>query len=145
MMVLIITNIINWISPIISILAFVFSLLSFYKSNALAKGQLEMQIHEMITSAKTRYGDLGLQLKKDQQNTILAASVMAALEDVLNAYDQACAKYIDKKTDKERFKKSYVNEIRHLVENDNTKKYYIGPQTKYRATVKVYNEWNNLE
>ena len=60
-------------------------------------------------------------------------------------YDEACAKYIDKKVDITRFNKLYVTEIRNLVEDDNTKSYYIMPQSRFQATVKVYREWNNLE
>lgn len=139
------SNITDWIAIIISIIAFGFSLFSFFKSNSLTKGQVEMQIRDMISSAKWRYADLGIQLSKDDKNTALVASTKAALEDVLNAYDEACAKYIDKKVDKERFKKLYVTEIRNLVEDNNTKDYYVMPQSKFQATVKVYNEWNNLE
>jgi hypothetical protein len=139
------SNVTDWIAIIISILAFGFSLFSFFKSNSLTKGQVEMQIRDMISSAKWRYADLGIQLSKDNQNQTLIASTKAALEDVLNAYDEACAKYIDKKVDTERFKKLYVTEIRNLVEDNNTKSYYVMPQSKFQATVKVYREWNNLE
>jgi hypothetical protein len=139
------SNVTDWIAIIISIVAFGFSLFSFFKSNSLTKGQVEMQIRDMISSAKWRYADLGIQLSKDNQNQTLIASTKAALEDVLNAYDEACAKYIDKKVDMERFKKLYVTEIRNLVEDNNTKSYYVMPQSKFQATVKVYREWNNLE
>lgn len=136
---------IDWISIGISVLALGFSLFSFFRSSSLTKGQVEMQIREMISSAKWRYADLGIQLAKDNQNTTLIASTTAALEDVLNAYDEACAKYIDNKVDKERFKKLYVTEIRNLVEDENTKSYYVMPQSRFQATVKVYRKWNNLE
>ncbi len=139
------SNVTDWIAIIISIVAFGFSLFSFFKSNSLTKGQVEMQIRDMISSAKWRYAELGIQLSKDNQNQTLIASTKAALEDVLNAYDEACAKYIDKKVDMERFKKLYVTEIRNLVEDNNTKSYYVMPQSKFQATVKVYREWNNLE
>lgn len=138
-------NAADLISIIISLAAFGFSLFSFHKSNSLMKGQVEMQIREMISSAQCRYADLGLQLSKDDQNEALIASVNAALEIVLNAYDEACAKYIDKKVDRERFKKSYMTEIRNLVEGDSTKSYYVMPQSKYQSTVIVYREWYNLE
>ena len=136
---------IDWISIGISVLALGFSLFSFFRSSSLTKGQVEMQIREMISSAKWRYADLGIQLAKDNQNTTLVASTTAALEDVLYAYDEACAKYIDNKVDKERFKKLYVTEIRNLVEDENTKSYYVMPQSRFQATVKVYRKWNNLE
>lgn len=136
---------IDWISIGISVLALGFSLFSFFRSSSLTKGQVEMQIREMISSAKWRYADLGIQLAKDNQNTTLVASTTAALEDVLNAYDEACAKYIDNKVDKERFKKLYVTEIRNLVEDENTKSYYVMPQSRFQAIVIVYRKWNNLE
>lgn len=135
----------DWIAIGISVLAFAFSLFSFIRSSALIKGQVEMQIREMISSARWRFSDLSIQLADEENNTTLAASTMAALEDVLNAYDEACAKYIDNKVDRERFKKLYTNEIRNLVEDENTKKYYVMPQSRFQATVKVYREWNNLE
>lgn len=113
--------------------------------NDLAKGQVEMQIREMISLAKNRYADLAILLSKDRENSTLEMSVSAALEDVSNAYDEACAKYIDGKVDKIRFKKLYIHEIRNWVENNTTKNKYIMPQSKFHATVKVYEEWNNLE
>lgn len=138
-------NAADWFTIIISLAALGFSLFSFCKSNSLMRGQVEMQIREMISSAQCRYTDLGIQLSKDDQNETLIASVNAALEIVLNAYDEACAKYIDKKVDRERFKKLYITEIRNLVENDSTKSYYVMPQSKFQSTVKVYREWYNLE
>lgn len=134
-----------WIAVGVSSLALLLSLFSFLKSNALTKGQVEMQIRDMISTAKWRYADLGVRLSTETKNDTLVASATAALEDVLNAYDEACAKYIDNKVDKERFKKLYATEIRNIVEDINTKKYYVMPQSKYQATVKVYDKWNNLE
>lgn len=69
----------------------------------------------------------------------------SVLEDYLNAFDEACTKYIDGKIDKTRFKKTYFDELRQLVENDAFKDRYSDPQTKYEATVKVYKEWKNRE
>jgi len=139
-------------SFIIASLAFLLSLIAFVKSNAaaktandLTKGQVEMQIREMITSAKTRCADLGIQLSGDLNNETIKLSIVAALEDVMNAYEEACGKYNDNKVDKERFKKSYMVEIRNIVEDENTSSKYQMPQSKFQATVKVYNEWNNIE
>lgn len=139
-------------SLVISILAFLLSIIAFIKSssaantaNALTKGQVEMQIREMITSAKSRYADLAIQHSKDHDNNTLQSSTLSALEDVMNAYDEACAKYIDNKVDKIRFKKLYVNEIRNIVKDENTKDKFQMPQSRFQATVTVYREWNNLE
>ena len=147
------------ISIIISALALVVSVISFVKSNEAAKtangltqtandltqGQVEMQIRSMITSAKSHFAEMSNQLVANKGNETLQASVSAALEDVANAYDEACMKYLDGKVDKARFKRAYINEIKNWVESNDVKDKYVMPQSKFHATVKVYNEWYNLE
>ena len=46
---------------------------------------------------------------------------------------------------KARFKRAYINEIKNWVESNDVKDKYVMPQSKFHATVKVYNEWYNLE
>ena len=113
--------------------------------NDMQMAQVEMQIRELILSARSRYEDKVVQFKNDEDIELCKSMLDSALEGVLNAYDEACAKYLDGKVDKERFKKLYHDEIRQLVDDATTKEKYIEPQTKFHATVKVYTEWNNLE
>ena len=114
-------------------------------ANDMHMAQVEMQIRELILSARSRYEDKAVQFKNDTDNKFSKAMIESALEGVLNAYDEACAKYLDEKVDKERFKKLYHDEIRQLVVDPTIKEKYVEPQTKFHATVKVYTEWNNLE
>ena len=86
-----------------------------------------------------------LHLSKEPKNKVIQQQVMAALESVANAYDEACTKYIDGKIDKNRFKKTYANELRKWVESESVKDKYVMPHSQYKATIKVYDEWNNLE
>ena len=109
-------------------------------ANDMQMAQVEMQIRELILSARSR-----VQFKNDEDIELCKSMLDSALEGVLNAYDEACAKYLDGKVDKERFKKLYHDEIRQLVDDATTKEKYMEPQTKFHATVKVYTEWNNLE
>ena len=88
--------------------------------------QVEMQIRELILSARSRYEDKVVQFKDEEDDELRKAMIDSALEGVLNAYDEACAKYLDGKVDKERFKKLYHDEIRQLVDNVATKEKYIG-------------------
>ena len=88
------------------------------------KGQVEMQIREMISSARARYQDKVFLMRDLENDEIKIALMDAAHEDFLNAYDEACAKYIDSKVDRLRFKKLYHDEIRQLVTDTvNTDKY----------------------
>lgn len=114
-------------------------------ANEMQMGQVEMQIREMILNARSRYEDKSIQIQGHEDDDIYAKAVESALEGVLNAYDEACAKYLDGKVDRERFKKLYHDEIRQLVTDEATKEKYREPQTKFHATNKVYTEWNNLE
>mgnify|MGYP006916065956 CR=1 FL=1 len=109
-----------------------------------AAGQVEIAIRTMISNARNNY----LIAAKENSNEDAALSkqiLNASLEDWLNAYDEACAKYLDCKIDKERFKKMYSVEIKRIVEEEGTKPYYDSITSSYKSTLKVYNEWNNLE
>lgn len=79
---------------------------------------------------------------QNEMKEILSQALESAIEQNFNAYEEACAKYLDKKVDKERFKKNYIVEIRQLVERNPNKYNTTSP---YKATLRVYNEWNNLE
>ncbi|MCM1118505.1 MAG: hypothetical protein NC543_04005 [bacterium] len=114
-------------------------------ANQMQMGQVEMQIRELIQNARSRYEDIAIQLNGHESDETYGKVITSALEGVLNAYDEACAKYLDDKVDKERFKKLYHDEIRQLVTDEATKEKYREPQTKFHATNKVYTEWNNLE
>ena len=69
----------------------------------------------------------------------------SSLQDSLNAYEDACAKYIDNKIDKERFTKNFKTEIRQLFESTELSTHLHPINSKYRALRKVYDEWENLE
>ena len=148
------------VEAIIALCALIVSIISIYKSNKasetanklnkdaniLTQGQVEIQIREMISAAKSRYIDVGCRFaNNDSDKSLLKPIVAAVEEEVCNAYDEACMKYLDNKVDIERFKKNYFNEIKNLVEDENTREKYIEPQTKFHATVEVYKKWNNLE
>jgi hypothetical protein len=147
------------VEAVIAVFALILSGLSLYQSNKasnvanklndeanlLTKGQVEIQIREMISLARHRYIELGCKLASELTPINVQSFINAALEDYMNTYDEACAKYLDGKVDKERFKKLYINEIKNLVEDKNTKEKYTKPQTKYNPTVKVYEEWHNHE
>ena len=118
-------------------------LLSF-RYNKLVQAQVEMQIRERITNARTRYEDLIINHMEDFNSGLIKTVYESTKEEFLNAYDEACQKYLDKKVDKARFKKSYFTEIQSIVKNIDFKKKYDTQSTPYKATVKVYNEWFDL-
>lgn len=143
------------LSDFIALLALVLSIISLVissryssKANKMAMGTEEIQVRELIRNARNRVEDLSMKLFNDEtkkDNEAFKQSFNSALEGVCNAYDEACSKYIDEKIDKTRFKKMYFNEIKNWVESDIVKDKYVEPQTRFHATVTVYNEWNNLE
>lgn len=139
------SDIITLILGIASLITACGTILLSFRYNKLVQGQVEMQIRERITNARIRYEDLTIQYNEALNNDLIISVFESAKEEFLNAYDEACQKYLDKKVDKERFKKSYFVEIQSIVKNDNFKEKYDSQSTDYKATVKVYNEWFNLE
>lgn len=116
-----------------------------FKYNKLVQGQVEMQIRERITNARIRYEDLTIDHLKELGDKLIQQVFESAKEEFLNSYEEACQKYLDKKVDTKRFKKTYTNEIQSIVKNENFKAKYDCQSTPYKATVKVYQEWFNLE
>ena len=116
-----------------------------FRYNKLVQGQVEVQIRERITNARIRYEDLIIQHKNELGNELIKTVFESGKEEFLNSYDEACQKYLDKKVDQKRFKKSYMVEIQCIVTNDSFKEKYDSQSTPYKATVKVYNEWFDLE
>jgi hypothetical protein len=111
-------------------------------ANEMQKGQIELQIREMISAARSRYED---KVEQNLDTDIHKALVKSAYENFLNAYDEACMKYLDGKVDKDRFKKAYEVEIRQLIENPANDEYYNKIQSKFNSTKEVYSKWNNPE
>ena len=110
----------------------------------ISQGQIELQIHQMISQTKKDLLEIALRVQ-DGQADILKQAFETARELNLNAYDEACSKYLDKKVDRERFKRNYHVEIRQLVENPVNREKFDGVTSKYKCILKVYEEWNNLE
>jgi Skp family chaperone for outer membrane proteins len=145
---------ISGVSLLVSAFAAVMSLLANAKSSS---ATIELGLLDTITSASEKVMDCSADMddlvsRKDSLTTEEQTQLEfkkkrfdTAVENLLNAYEEACAKYVDKKIDKERFKKNYFRSIRNVVENEKFKDYYVGVQSNYKATLKVYKEWFDFE
>jgi hypothetical protein len=120
---------------------------------------IESELRQAVESAKSRVNEIGLLLmplrsKKEvsslslEENLILEGyykSFDAAVESMLNTYENACSNHLDGKIDKTRFKRNYHVEIRNLLEKEELKKYFDPTTTRYKPLLKVYKEWNDHE
>lgn len=121
-----------------------------YSQIKISQGMAENEIFQLVSAARKSFLDISLSLiqqendinKKDELKKGLFNN---AIEELLNAYENGCAKYLDNKVDKERFKKIYMVEIRNVVENKSFKDKFDSYTSRYKAILKVYNEWNNFE
>lgn len=120
-----------------------------HKSNM---AQTELYIQELILNARKVFIDITIeQLKievdpnnskaKEFSHTLFRSGV----QEILNSYEVACSKYIDNKIDKDRFKKTYIKEIRDLFDSKSPYLNELNKQNSYHAIKKVNEEWNNLE
>ena len=146
----------EWLSNILALIALIISAISYSRSNQFASASVELTINERITSTKEAVSAVSMQmaplLSKSEKTSDEIRLIgyyknifNSAIENNLNAYEEACAKYLDKKVDKKRFKKIYRTEIKQLVESPDLKSKFDALITKYKAIAKVYIEWENLE
>ena len=144
----------EFIAVAISVIGLALSVWSTIKARSahkIAQGQIELNIHQLLTQAKKDEMEISILIAEKCSNdnsemkTIILSALDTAVERTLNAYEEACAKYLDGKVDKERFKKNYHIEIRQLVENKNHKKHFDSTTSAYKAILKVYKEWNDFE
>ncbi len=153
-------------SAVVSVLSLlatvVFAILAARSANrahVVTIGAAETALRNAISLTRQRVGDLALQVgavldgrRKDEltardkrQLELLEKAFRSAVEDNLNAYEDACAKYLDGKIDRERFKKTYVCEIQNLCnEKSSVIAEFMHPEStsKFQAIWKVYREWH---
>lgn len=144
------------ISVSLSVIAVIVSAYTFFRSRAFASANVELYINERITNTKERVEEISLQMApllskkrrtgaEKRQLEIIRRAFDAAIENNLNAYEEACAKYLDKKVDRKRFQKMYRVEVPQLVEKPELKDYFDAITSRYKAILKVYEMWENAE
>lgn len=147
------------ISIAVSLVAVLISVITFRiagKANEIALGNIELYIRERISATRERINSISLSmgsiLSKRQKTAdekrmleFYEKAFLEAVEDNINAYEDACAKYLDKKIDQRRFERMFRVEIRQLVEHQDYKKYFDTITSKYECILKVYNKWEKVE
>lgn len=146
------------IALIISVLSFIvtsiIAYLSYNNSKVITKlnmAQTELYIQELILSARKISLDLLLEKYKlsienptPEQTSLCESLTKCTLQEILNAYEVACMKYIDDKIDKARFRKTYYKEIRDLFAVSSYRD-LLSDTNSFHALKQVNEEWNNLE
>ena len=159
---------IDIIPVIIAAVGLVVSILAYVKSNKsqkeasrlsnsafrLTQGNVEIEVRNMIRESKKFLLETIKELvllnnndykDSDSIKTNVDLIYKTAIEEMINAYEEACMKYIDDKIDKKRFQKTYQLEIRNLIQTSPTKEKIDSISSPYHAIKKVYSEWENGE
>lgn len=138
------------------------SLLSSRRASKLSEGEIECQLSILIRDGINKDMESRIELeryiqecvnkgisKTDMKKTDLFSALNANVETneeiLLNAYEEACAKYLDNKVHRERFRKNYHRQIAKLVELDIYDDKLTKPSSQYKCILRVYNQWYNLE
>lgn len=126
----------------------------------LQHGMVELEMRQAIENAKSKVNDISIVMaplvaREEGEQAFSAEDAKtldiyrknfnAAVQTLMNTYDDACSKYIDGKVDKVRFKKNYRYEIRNLLENKELKEYFEPLTSRYKPIINVYTEWENME
>lgn len=131
------------------------------RANNIAIGQTETSLREQITNARNRMEDCGFKIpeflkgrKKESLSEeelphldFLEKTWNSSIENYLNSYEDACGKYLDDKTDKTRFRKAYINEIKNICDPNKIYGRLMHPEStsNFEAIWKVYKEWHRHE
>ena len=108
-----ISIIISSIALVVSLLSVIFSKINMNKIEKIYYGQSELAIRESITNAKNKITDI-LSNVNNQNNLYTKQCMKVAIEQLLNSYEEACAKYIDSKIDKKDLKRHILMKLRIL-------------------------------
>ena len=106
-----------------------------------AQGAIETQVRNSISDATKEVLHYATEVEKNPSSKVTQKAYFTAEEMYRNAYEDACAKYLDRKIDVERFEKMYKQEIYKLVNDPQQKEFYATNQTTYASTVAVYKNW----
>jgi hypothetical protein len=151
----------DWISLGSAVIAVIFgvaSIIGAVFSKRIVMGQQETSLRAAIRLTRQAVQDLAIRIgtvmdgkREDEVRAEdrrrlqpLALAFREAIEDNLNAYEDACAKYLDKKIDRGRFFKSYSKEIENICTQENNeiaKFMHPADTSSYQAIWKVYREW----
>lgn len=116
-------------------------------------GDSEIKIYELISKAVFESAKFQMKLKEqaDKGGTEYKISnadnslLNVYLEAVLNAYDIACQRFLDKKLDEQRFAATYQKAIGKLFDNPLYKNILDARKLQYSALNKVNNLLNDNE
>lgn len=106
-----------------------------------AQGAIEIQVRNSISDANKQILYYATEVGINPSSKVTQQAYFTAEEMYRNAYEDACAKYLDRKIDVERFEKMYKQEIYKLVNDPQQKDFYATNQTAYASTVAVYKHW----
>jgi len=117
-----------------------------------SEGNLEISMRDSISVSRNHLARASKDYKDFKMNhprkkdDFYQKLFFEALEDYINKYERACMLFLDEKIDPERFKREYRTEIRRLVEEgDYKERYFPAHSSKFKAILKVYEEWENQE
>lgn len=137
----IITTILSILSFIISLITLIYTINNSQKMKKISFGEIEYSIRTHIDSARNNLNDA---LMVSDQSDKYKQFIRVRIEELLNAYEEACAKYLDNKVDKKRFHNTYYGEIQKLVESKEFTEYFqFG--SNYDAIKTVYTKWFKLD
>lgn len=159
--VAVVVSIIAFLATVVNIILYVYLTKQYNnmvnEQNKISQGQSETELRMMVMSARQEIMEASekqaqfiVAFQGDENQKELLADVYekmleSAQEDLRNAYEEACSRYLDGKVDKVRFERMYEIEIRNLVEDKEQKKVFDSQSSPYECIIKVYKKWNKHE
>lgn len=116
-------------------------------------GDSEIKMFELISKSETELVLFSVQIKKEKDSSSEEYKMKDAdriklnflVENLLNAYDIACQRYLDSKLDRKRFEKTYSARIEKLCRNPLYVPIIEANKIQYSALIKSNIIINDLE
>lgn len=134
--------ILSIISTCISFFTLIFTVYNSTKMKKISYGGVESSLRNLVSTAKDKYKAC-IMSASETPSEMKEQEIRYLKEEILNAYEEACSKYLSGKVDKKTFYQTYFDEIKSIVESDEFKEYFQFA-SKYEAIKKVYCKWFQL-
>ncbi|MCB5270448.1 MAG: hypothetical protein LHW56_01230 [Candidatus Cloacimonetes bacterium] len=140
----------DWIALVallISIGAFILSIVLAWNSIRIGKVTLEQAFLSDIKEARNRYSSLfdkiiEIDQKDKQKKELSVAFLEERLEEYLNSLDYACGKYLSKIMNKKSFEENFKRLVQEVYENEKLFKNVMnGDKNRFVSLKKVYEEF----
>ncbi len=130
---MLITNVLSVVAAVGSCFS---AIITLQISKKFSNAQIEVYLTTILTDAKKEFRKEVLAYKNQVEDD--DSGYLMAIEELLNAYNEACSKYLQKKANKKWFNEIYTDEIKKITAEDTEIKVGFGSDASRFQSIRDY-------